>query len=184
MPKGQEPKKRTKAAKDVDVAKTPMMSLDAHFIYTDKLMDTILDKIIEGKSMSSICREEGMPAPSTVMRWISNSKDLQERYAHACRERTEALMEEMFAIADDSTNDWMMIEGRRVANREVIDRSRLRVDVRKWNMAKMKPKKYGDKIELDGEIRHITPLLGGDARRTEAIEGVVVDEVDNLIEDV
>lgn len=171
--------------KPTTVAKAAILSPQhGNSIYTEELVDSILDKIIEGKSMSSICREEGMPAPSTVMRWIANNKDLQERYARACVERTEALMEEMFAIADDSSNDWMMIDGHRVANREVIDRSKLRVDVRKWNMAKMKPKKYGDKIDIDGEIRHITPLLGGDARRTEAIEAVIVDPIDNLIEDV
>lgn len=57
--------------------------------------------------------------------------------------------EEILQISDDSSGD--AIEdpetGAVRQNTEFVSRSRLKVDTRKWLMARMAPKKYGDKIE-------------------------------------
>lgn len=120
--------------------------------YTQELGDRICEKIAEGKSMRSVCREEDMPGLSTVFRWIRDIKEFQEQYARACEERTEALSEEILDIADDGINDWMEVEYKDntvwKVNNEAVQRSRLRVDTRKWIMSKMKPKKYGDKVDV------------------------------------
>ena len=55
-------------------------------------------------------------------------------------------------IADNGENDYMKRSGKDqepgyVVNGEAIQRSRLRVDARKWLLSKLAPKKYGDKIE-------------------------------------
>ncbi len=76
------------------------------------------------------------------------------------------MAEEIQDIADDGTNDWMEVNGREVTgwkeNGESIQRSKLRVDTRKWLMAKMKPKRYGDAINTDitskGERIMVMPL--------------------------
>lgn len=152
--------------------------------YSIELANSICEQISQGKSLSIVCKGEGMPSPATVFSWLNKYSDFSENYARACVERSEAMMEEMFAIIDDSSNDWMTINGMRVVNRENVERSKARVDLRKWYLSKMKPKKYGDQISIDGEIRHITPLLGGRAKATEAIEGEIVDPVDDLIGEV
>ncbi len=64
------------------------------------------------------------------------------------------LMEdEILAIADDSVNDWVTRKYGdtevQVPDTEAIQRSRLRIETRKWLMGKLKPKKYGDKLELE-----------------------------------
>jgi len=60
--------------------------------------------------------------------------------------------DELLEISDDGTNDWMTItqggEEREVPNQEVLQRSRLRVDTRKWLMSKIAPKKYSEKIGI------------------------------------
>jgi hypothetical protein len=63
------------------------------------------------------------------------------------------MAEDILDIADDGTNDWIEREREdgstfEVINNEVIQRSKLRVETRKWLMAKTKPKKYGDKLDL------------------------------------
>ena len=63
------------------------------------------------------------------------------------------MAEEIQDIADDSSNDWIEIEKRdgtsyEIVNKEAVLRSRLRVDTRKWLMSKLKPKKYGEKLDL------------------------------------
>ena len=57
-------------------------------------------------------------------------------------------------IADDSTNDWVETKFGPQLNREAIERTRLRIDARKWMMARILPKKYGDKLDLNhsGEV--------------------------------
>ena len=67
----------------------------------------------------------------------------------------EAFEDELNEIADDGRNDWMTVTRRdgseiEVANNEVLQRSRLRVDTRKWIMSKILPKRYGDKLAVGG----------------------------------
>lgn len=68
------------------------------------------------------------------------------------------MADELLEIADDGTNDWMeRIDGDGagvgwVLNGEHVQRSRVRIDTRKWLLSKMAPKRYGDKqsFELSG----------------------------------
>lgn len=105
---------------------------------------------------------------TTIFRWLREKEDFRKQYDVAKQEATEALAEELLDIADDGVNDWMEIHrddddenvGWRV-NGEAIQRSRLRVDVRKWLMSKMKPKKYGEKLDLTTAGEKLpTPILG------------------------
>lgn len=66
----------------------------------------------------------------------------------------EHYADEILEIADDGQNDWMERESKNgevfeVENHEVLNRSRLRVDARKWLMSKLAPKKYGDVQKLE-----------------------------------
>lgn len=73
-----------------------------------------------------------------------------DQYARAKEVQSEHMAEEILAIADDGQNDWMERNGAESAgwavNGEHIQRSRLRVDSRKWLMSKLAPKKYGDRV--------------------------------------
>lgn len=133
-------------------------------IYSQGLADKVCEKIAEGYSMRSVCAFEGLPSISTVFKWIRENKEFAQQYARATEERTEAMSEEILDIADDGSNDFMVItKGKgsyEVENKEVTNRSRLRVDTRKWLMSKMKPKKYGDKLDLTSDGKALpTPLL-------------------------
>ena len=118
--------------------------------FSQDLFDEICEQIADGKSLRAICRQDDMPATSSVMRWIANSEKLQEQYARATDLRAENMFEDILDIADDGANDWMEREGgEQVLNGEHVQRSRLRIDARKWVLSRMKPKKYGDKLDID-----------------------------------
>lgn len=94
-----------------------------------------------------------MPSIATVFSWMRKHDEFLKQYARAKQESADAMAEDVLDIADDGENDWM--ERARpdgstfvALNSEAIQRSRLRVDTRKWLMAKMKPKKYGDAIDV------------------------------------
>jgi len=122
-------------------------------IFTQELADEVCRRIAEGKSLRSVCRDEDMPGMTTVFKWLREKEDFTKQYARATEERTEAMAEDILDISDDGTNDWMTITSaggfeKEVPNNEVLQRSKLRVDTRKWIMSKMKPKKYGDKVDV------------------------------------
>ena len=96
-----------------------------------------------------------MPSLETIRVWLKNKPELSAQYAQAHEAYAESVFEEMLEIADDSRNDFMEREknGRSfvVLDDEAVSRSRLRIDTRKWMLARMAPKKYGDKIEVDNK---------------------------------
>lgn len=112
----------------------------------------------EGRSLRDVCRDPDMPSLATVFRWLAdeNKSQFREQYARAREAMADAMADELLEIADDGTNDWT--ERRRqdgssetVLNGEHVQRSRLRVDARKWLLSKVAPKKYGEKLELAGD---------------------------------
>lgn len=123
--------------------------------FNTKICNAICTKIAEGKSVRSICSEKKMPARRTVMNWLQQHEEFQVQYTRACELRAAFWAEEIIEIADDSTNDFM--ERKRkdgsvetVPDHENVQRSKLRVDSRKWLMSKLVPKKYGDKLQHTG----------------------------------
>jgi hypothetical protein len=123
--------------------------------YSDETATEICGRLSEGSSLRSICADEGMPSKSTVMRWLAAHAEFRDQYARAREAQADYWAEEIIEISDDGANDtYKDGEGNERTNQDVIARSRLRVDTRKWLMARMAPKKYGDKItqELTGGL--------------------------------
>lgn len=82
------------------------------------------------------------------MAWLDGSRpEFSEQYARAREAQADKLAEEALTIADDGRNDtYTDADGNVKTDSEVIQRSKLRVDTRKWLASKMAPKKYGDKV--------------------------------------
>lgn len=119
--------------------------------YTQEMADLICERIADGHSLRSICQADDMPAQSTVFKWLSEQKTFSEQYARAREAQADKLADEILSIADDGTKDTYKDEhGNERTDQEVIGRSRLRVDARKWLASKMAPKKYGDKLAIGG----------------------------------
>ena len=122
--------------------------------YTNKLADKICQMIAQGQSVRSICAKKDMISMQTFFRWLRENNEFREQYARACEERSYMHAEEIIEIADDATNDYMEqhdesdeLTGYKL-NGENIQRSRLRIDTRKWLMSKLNPKVYGDKLDM------------------------------------
>lgn len=118
-------------------------------IYTKRLGEKICERIASGESVNSICRSDGMPSKATVMRWLlSDSPKFKwfcDQYAKARRIQYELMADEITDICDDGRNDYVEREdGTMAVNSEVVARSRLRVDTRKWFLSKVLPK-FSDK---------------------------------------
>jgi hypothetical protein len=122
--------------------------------YSEALAARICEMISSGSSLRTVAKTEGMPMVATMFSWMRLHPEFLKQYERAKEEQADALAEDMLDIADDGTNDWMEThdkEGNSVGyklNGEHVQRSRLRIETRKWIAERMKPKKYGAKVDV------------------------------------
>jgi hypothetical protein len=126
--------------------------------YDANVADFICERISHGESLNKIVRDEDMPGNGTVFRWLAARPEFREKYARAREAQMDAMAEEILAIADESQYDFKEVNGCTIVDHENIQRSRLRVDTRKWLMAKLAPKKYGDKQQMEVSSESETSL--------------------------
>lgn len=143
--------------------------------YTQELADNICAQLANGLSLRTVCLADDMPDKSTVFRWLRTNKEFCDQYTRAKEESADALVEEMLDISDDGANDYMTRDytnggSEMVVDHDHISRSRLRIDTRKWIASKLKPKKYGEKIEqnvkhgVDDSLTRLLQEIDGKSR--------------------
>jgi hypothetical protein len=104
--------------------------------FSQDVFNAICEEIANGRSLRSICLEANMPHPGTVCRWLAEDEGgkLREQYARARDAQSDVIADEILMIADTEKD---------------THKARVRIDARKWLAGKMKPKVYGDKVNLD-----------------------------------
>lgn len=120
--------------------------------YSQEVADLICERIAQGESLRAILRDdETLPASSTIFKWLSEKEAFSEQYARAREAQADVLFDEILSIADDGRNDsYVDDDGNPRTDHDVIARSKLRVDARKWMAGKLRPKKYGEKLAIGG----------------------------------
>ena len=103
------------------------------------MIDEILRRISHGETLNKVCASNpDFPAPATVIDWVhENRHNIADRYARARDRQLEAWAEEVLDKADAASTE-----------NGAVQRDRLAVDARKWLLSKLKPERYGDKLDL------------------------------------
>ena len=116
---------------------------------TAEIFEKICQRIEESElGLTKICAEFNI-SRQCFLNWKEKNQSNIDRYARAKEEQMDYMAERIIEIADDSSNDTTISEfWVTFPDSEFINRSRLRVDARKWLMAKLKPNKYGEKLDL------------------------------------
>jgi hypothetical protein len=111
--------------------------------YSEALADEICKRLSEGESLNSICKMDGFPSMDTVHNWLHEGSEYKEsffgKYTRARDIQADYYADEIINIADTETDP---------------NKARVRVDARKWVASKLKPKRYGDKLELASDDDH------------------------------
>lgn len=135
-------------------------SLGPDRVYRTEIADAIMLRIARGEPLMRICEDDDMPPMSTVQRWLRENRDgIRLKYASARAEQADYFADEIIAIADDARNDWMDKQTRagviRVVDHEHVQRSKLRIDARKWAAEKQNPRRYGQRthVEVEAEVK-------------------------------
>lgn len=123
--------------------------------YTIETALRICERLADGESLKAMCEDEDMPSKSTVFKWLAENETFSDMYARARETQADAIFDEILDIADDGRNDWMEkidSDGGNLGwreNGEALRRSQLRIDARKWMAGKLRPRKYGEKLDVE-----------------------------------
>ena len=125
-------------------------------LYTTEIAREICDTIAECMlSLKTLCEKNPhWPRSRTIRTWRLENKEFQLLYARAKEDQADLMVEEILEISDNVDKDTIIKTSKdgeeyEIANHEWINRSRLRVDTRKWAAARLKPKAYGDKSDVN-----------------------------------
>lgn len=131
----------------------PVVSPDGS-TYSTEMADRICEHLVDGLTVRAISQMEGMPVRSTIFRWLVAYPEFKEKYDIARQLQAEVMADDMVGIADDGTNDYVEQATARgevkvVTDHENINRSRLRVDARRYLMSKFHPRRYGERVDMN-----------------------------------
>ncbi len=127
---------------------------------TPEIEARLIEALTNGIPMAEVCREEGMPHPSTVRDWMNDDAAFSLAIARAREDGFDAIAADALRIADRNNEDFVENEyGSVTADRELVARSKLRVETRLKLLAKWDPKRYGEKLQVGG-AEDLPPLQG------------------------
>lgn len=107
----------------------------------EKELERLFNEVINDISVNNkslIASLKGRLAASTFYIMLKD-EEKSKIYARACEDRADQMADEILEIADNGSNK----------DNVIVQRDRLRIDSRKWLLAKLQPKKYGDRLDVE-----------------------------------
>jgi hypothetical protein len=119
----------------------------------ENIFKIIIDRIEQGESLRSVLRSDDMPSQNTFFKWLNKSEEKVKQYARAMELRAEVRFESIEA-------DYMEEPQRDPMTGKIdtgwVQLQRLKIDSKKWELSKLHPKKYGDKLDVTSDGDKIT----------------------------
>lgn len=138
----------------------------AYVVYDDakknEMVDSLLAQIEVGKSMREVCRMDGMPDHTTVIRWMRDDASLATKYARARMAQADVLFDRMEAVEEAVSAGTMDSHAARVV-----------LDSMRWRASKLAPKVYGDRLDVqvsDSRISITGALAAAQSRLVDVID--------------
>lgn len=147
-------------------------------LYTPELADELLRRLASGEPLAQICRDDRMPAVSTVNEWKTTYPDFGERFGKARDEGFDQIAADCLRIANtpvvgetETSKEW----GTEVKKGDMLEHRKLQIETRLKLLAKWDPRRYGDmqKIEHSGQIATNTLAARMRKRRDGGVEDLV-----------
>lgn len=129
---------------------------------TPELKQEIAERIAAGEPLKTIVNDERMPSRQTIWREERRDPEFGKEMQMSRQIAADIFVEEMMEIADNASEDYRP-DGS--INYELVARSKLRIDQRRWTAARLDPLRYGDKVQTDItsggeklEVKEISPI--------------------------
>ena len=105
------------------------------FAWTAEIEAEIFDRLAKGEAIRKVCADDWMPGWTTVNKRLMNDAAFAAHYARAREEQADTIFDEIIGIADAATPEDAQV-------------ARVKIDARKWVAGKLRPKVYGDKLDV------------------------------------
>lgn len=105
---------------------------DKTYAYSTFFADLIIQKVVEGASLTKACKELGLQY-SIVNKWKNDSIEFRKRLDDAFKDRAEKHHDEVLEIAEESRDQ------------------KARIEARKWSSEKYNPERFGQKTKISGD---------------------------------
>ncbi|MBC1122867.1 DNA-binding protein [Escherichia coli] len=133
--------------------------------YTEEKALEICELVADGQSINKISKMPGMPNRSTILKWFRDVPEFSTMYARAKEIGFEVLADEIIDLADAEVN----------TDKDQLRRHQLMIDTRKWLLAKLQPRKYGERVTQE--------IVGNKDEAPVQVE-VTKDELARLMQEV
>jgi len=118
-------------------------------VVTESVQHELLIRLADGESLRKVCKDDHIPAKSTILKFLAGNKEFADHYALAKKEGCRERLDEAHEIARSEPDP---------------QRARIIIDLIKWEASKILPKEYGDKLEVEATVQGaINVVIGGDA---------------------
>ncbi|EJY0670448.1 DNA-binding protein [Escherichia coli] len=155
---------RTKKAK-ADDKKPAAKKMGRPHGYTEEKALEICELVADGQSINKISKLPGMPNRSTILKWFRDVPEFSTMYARAKEIGFEVLADEIIDLADAEVN----------TDKDQLRRHQLMIDTRKWLLAKLQPRKYGERVTQE--------IVGNKEEAPVQIE-VTKEEIARIVQEV
>lgn len=125
-----------------------------------QIKDEICQRIANGETLRSICREEGMPIWSAIYKWQEADEDFRVRFARARDLGFDAIAEEALEIANTPCDGQIITSkewGDEIKTEDMLGHRKLQIETRLKLLAKWSPKKYGERIDHTSSDGSMSP---------------------------
>lgn len=137
-------------------------------LYSIELVAKLCERMCNGEAPTEVCKDPTMPAYSTIMKWYADDDPKYDTFRMMFDQASKIMMfyhaDQLLVISDDSRNDYierynaLTKQNERVFDPENVQRSRLRVDTRKFLLSKLMPHIYGEKVDVSVGGRDGKPI--------------------------
>ena len=146
--------------------------MSAPKVYDDeKIWLQIIEGIANGQSLSSILRQDGFPSYSWCKLQLRQNELLRRAYDQAIEDRGDRLAEELIELADQPMPEGL--DGS--AASAWVQQLRLKIDARKWAASKLRPRVYGEKIDVNVSHEAISIVQALADAQNRVIVGMTID---------
>jgi terminase small subunit-like protein len=124
-------------------------------LHTPEIVEHLLGELCCGRTLTDVCGDPDMPSIRTVQQWVMQDREgFKARYEEARRFGYQVMSDRMIDIADDGSNDRTSRQRKDGSTEHVGDpvsvkRAELRCGTRQWLLAKMLPKTFGDRPNVN-----------------------------------
>jgi hypothetical protein len=122
--------------------------------YSEQIAKDICRAVaVSSKGLRSVCNSnESWPCEDTIYAWMFDYPEFSERYYEAKQLQAARLADEIIQISDSSEDDLIMGERGPIINSAKVNRDKLRVNARQWTIARLAPKRWGDRNMVESTV--------------------------------